>query len=254
MKKSDIIDTHNALLNKLKTVLDEYKTLTGLDHPKADTLVNQLGPYTMNWGKEFLQKRLDERQNAIITIPQEAELYVKTEELKSSEKGKEFIASLAKRQSDILAEIHNVSNDFVTKFNEMLTICGLEDWEIVTYKNLEKDTLPYILPSFSKEFFDIVKKDMMYARVHIHIGCDHGEWKMSVAAGINGGTVLGENGEEYEQFKAYITICDHAKAFQIWMNDTYNKMAGQMKSLLTSLDKADEAVRDPYAAWVRENS
>jgi len=250
MKKSDIIDAHNALLNKLKTVLAEYKALTGLDYPKADYLISQLGPYTMNWGKESLQNRLNERQNAIITIPQEADIYVKTEEMKSSEEGQAFIASLEKCQTDILAEIHNLSKDFVAKFNEMLAICGLKDWEIVTYKNLEKNALPHILPSFGKEFFDIVKKDMMYARVHIHIGCDHGEWKMSVAAGINGGTVLGENGEEYQQFKAYITICDHAKAFQIWMNNTYNKMAEQMKSLLAALDKADEAVRDPYAAWI----
>lgn len=254
MKKSDIIDTHNALLPEIKTALAEYKALTGKDYPKADSLISQLGPHTMNWGKEFLQERLDYRRRALTSIKEEAEVYVKTEELKASEEGQAFITSLKKRQADILAEIHNLSKDFVAKFNEMLTICGLEDWEVVTYKNLEKNTLPYIRPSFSKEFFDIVKKDMMYARVHIHIGCDHGEWKMSVGAGINGGTVLGENGEEYEQFKAYITICDHAKAFQIWMNDTYNKMAGQMKSLLADLDKADEDVRDPYAAWVRENN
>lgn len=250
MKKSDIIATHNALIDELKAVLAEYKTITGQAYPQADSLISQLHSSAINWGKEFLQERLYMRQKAITRIPQETDIYVKTKEMKASEEGQAFISSLKKRQADILAEIHNVSKDFVAKFNEMLAICGLEDWEMITYKNLEKNTLPYIRPSFSNENFDIMKKGMMHARVHINIRHNYEGWKINVAAGISGGTVLGLAGEEYEQFKAYITICDHAKAFQIWVDDTYNKMAGQMKSLLADLDKADEAVRDPYAAWV----
>jgi hypothetical protein len=253
MKKSDIIDAHNALLPEIKAVLVEYKALTGLDHPKADTLVNQLGPHTMNWGKEFLQERLDYRQRMLCQIKEEAEIYVKTEEMKSTEKGQEFIASLAKRQSDIMDSLHQVSKEFVDSFNEMLAKIGLEDWEVVWHPQ-DHSEMPHLLPSFHHEYFDIWMEKSKYSRVHITINHDRNGWEMQVSTGLQGGTTLGKLGDEYHCFEAYVIICKHSHAFQIWMENDYHDLASKAYDLLNELQKADDDVRDPYAAWVRENS
>jgi hypothetical protein len=253
MKKSDIIDTHNALLPEIKTVLADYKDITGMDYPKADSLLSQLGPHTMNWGKEFLQERLDYRQKALTSIKEEAEIYVKTEELKSSEKGQEFIASLKKRQNDIMDSLHQVSKEFADKFNEMLTLAGLEDWKVV-WRPQDHSEMPHLLPSFHHEYFDIWMEKSKYSRVHITINHDRDGWEMNVSTGLQGGTTLGKPSDEFNCFKAYVTICEHSRAFQIWMENTYRDLASKAYDLLNELEKADEDVRDPYAAWVRENS
>ena len=250
MKKSDIISAHNALLNDIKAVLAEYKTLTGLDHPKADTIVNQLGPHTMNWGKEFLQERLDYRQRMLRQIPEEAEIYVKTEEMKASEEGQAFIASLKKRQDDIMDSLHQVSKEFVDSFNEMLAQAGLEDWKVVWYPQDHRE-MPRYIPCFHYMSFDIWKeKSSRYSRVHIYINNDRDGWEMKVSTGLQAGTTLGKPSEELDCFKAYVTICDHSRAFQIWMENTYRELACKVYDLLEELNKADEDVRDPYAAWV----
>lgn len=253
MKKSDIIDAHNALLNDIKKVLAEYKDLTGHDYYKAESLLSQLGPHTMNWGKEFLQERLAERQIALINIPQEAEIYVKTEELKSSDEGQAFIASLKKRQDDIMDSLHKVSKEFVDGFNEMLTLAGLEDWKMVWYPQ-DHSEMPRYIPSFHHEYFDIWMEKSKYSRVHITINHDRDGWEMQVSTGLQGGTTLGKSSDEFNCFKAYVTICEHAKAFQIWMENTYRELAAKAYDLMEELNKADEDVRDPYAAWVRENN
>ena len=253
MKKSDIIDAYNALLPEINTVLAEYKKLTGMDYPKASTLLSQLGPHTMNWGKDFLQERLAERQIALINIPQEAEIYVKTEELKASEDGQAFIASLKKRQDDIMESLHQVSKEFVDKFNEMLALAGLEDWKIV-WRPQEKSEMPRYIPSFHHEYFDIWMDKSKYSRVHITINHDRDGWEMQVSTGLQGGTILGKPSDEFNCFKAYVTICEHAKAFQIWMENTYRELASKAYDLLNELNKVDEDIRDPYTAWVRENS
>jgi hypothetical protein len=254
MKKSDIIDAHNALLNDIKTVLAEYKAITGQDHPKADHLISQLGPYTMNWGKGFLQNRLDERRIAIITIPQEADIYVKTKEMKSSEKGQEFIASLKKRQDDIIESLHKVSKEFVDGFNKMLALTGLENWKVVWYPQEATAPMPRYIPSFHHEYFDIWMEKSKYARVHITINHGRDGWEMNVSTGLQGGTTLGKAGDEYDCFKAYVTIVEHSSAFQIWMENDYRELASKAYDLMEELNKADEDVRDPYAAWVRENN
>ena len=253
MKKSDIIDAHNALLSEIKTVLAEYKTLTGLDHPKADTLVNQLGPHTMNWGKEFLQERLDYRQRMLRQIPEEAEIYVKTEEMKSSEEGQAFIASLKKRQDDIMDSLHQVSKEFVDGFNKMLALAGLENWKVVWYPK-DHSEMPRYIPSFHHEYFDIWMEESKYARVHITINHGRDGWEMQVSTGLQGGTTLGKAGDEFDCFKAYVTIVEHSRAFQIWMENDYRELASKAYDLMEELNKADEDVRDPYAAWVRENN
>jgi len=253
MKKSDIIDAHNALLNDIKAVLAEYKKLTGLDHPKADTIINQLGPHTMNWGKEFLQERLDYRQRMLRQIKEDAEIYVKTEELKASKEGQAFITSLKKRQDDIMEGLHKVSKEFVDGFNKMLALTGLENWKVVWYPQ-EKSEMPHYIPSFHRGYFDIWMEKSKYSRVHITINHDCDGWEMQVSTGLQGGTTLGKSSDELNCFKAYVTICEHAKAFQIWMETTYQELATKAYGLIEELNKADEDVRDPYAAWVRENN
>lgn len=253
MKKSDIIDAHNALLPKIKTVLAEYKALTGLDHPKAESLLSQLGPHTMNWGKDFLQERLDYRLRALTSIKEEADVYVKTEELKSSEEGQAFIASLKKHQDDIMESLHKVSKEFVDDFNEMLALAGLEDWKMVWYPQ-DHSEMPRCIPSFHHEYFDIWMEKSKYSRVHITINHDRDGWEMQVSTGLQGGTTLGKPSEELNCFKAYVTICEHARAFQLWMESNYRELASKAYDLMEELNKADEDVRDPYAAWVRENN
>ena len=254
MKKSDIIYAHNGLLNDIKTVLAEYETTTGHSYPKADSLLSQFGPNAISWGKDFLQERLAERQIALINIPKEAELYVKTEELKSSEEGKAFIASLKKRQDDIMDSLHQVSKEFVDSFNEMLAPAGLNEWKVVWYPQDHRE-MPRYIPSFHYMSFDIWKeKSSKYSRVHIYINNDRDGWEMKVSTGLQAGTTLGKPSEELDCFKAYVTICDHSRAFQIWMETTYRELACKAYDLKEELNKADEDVRDPYAAWVRENS
>ena len=249
MKKSDIIDAHNALLNKLKAVLAEYKTLTGHDYRNTYSLIPQLGPHTMNWSKEFLQNRLDERRNAIITIPQEADIYVKTEELKSSEEGQAFIAALKKNQADIMDSLHQVSKEFVDGFNKMLAQVGLENWEMVWYPQ-EKSEMPHYIPSFHRGYFDIWMEKSKYSRVHITINHDRDGWEMQVSTGLQGGTTLGKLGEEFDCFEAYVIICKHSHAFQIWMENDYQELASKAYDLMEELNKVDEAVRNPYTAWI----
>ena len=250
MKKSDIISAHNALLNDIKAVLTEYEATTGHSYYKADSLLSQLGPHTISWGKDFLQERLAERQIALINIPQEAETYVKTEEMKASEEGKAFIASLKKRQDDIMESLHQVSKEFVDSFNEMLAQAGLEDWKVVWYAQ-DHSEMPRYIPSFHHEYFDIwMEKSKYYTRVRITINHDRNGWEMQVSTGLQGGTTLGKPSEELDCFKAYVTICEHSRAFQIWMENTYRELAGKAYDLLEELNKADEDVRDPYAAWV----
>ena len=254
MKKSDIIIAHNDLLNDIKAVLAKYETTTGHSYPKADSLISQLHSSAISWGKEFLQQRLAERQVAIVTIPQEAELYVKTEEMKASEEGKEFIASLKKRQDDIMDSLHQVSKEFVDGFNEMLVQIGLENWKMVWYPQ-DRSEMPRYIPSFHYESFDIwMEKSSKYSRVHIYINNDRNGWEMQVSTGLQGGTTLGKPGDEFDCFKAYVTIVEHSRAFQIWMENTYRELASKAYDLLEELNKVDEDVRDPYAAWVRENS
>lgn len=252
MKKSDIIYAHNALLDDIKAVLAEYEAITGQSHPKAESLLSQLGPHTISWGKDFLQEHLDKRQRALISIKEEAYVYVKTEELKSSEEGQAFIASLKKRQDDIMDSLHQVSKEFVDSFNEMLAIAGLENWKVVWYPQDHRE-MPRYLPTFHYMGFDIwMEKSSKYSRVHIYINNDRDGWEMKVSTGLQAGTTLGKPSEELDCFKAYVTICEHSRAFQIWMENTYRELASKVYDLKEELNKADEDVRDPYAAWVRE--
>ena len=111
--------------------------------------------------------------------------------------------------------------------------------------------MPRYIPSFHHESFDIwMDKFKCYSRVHITINHDRNGWEMQVSTGLQGGTTLGKPGEEFECFKAYVTISEHSRAFQIWMETTYRELASKAYDLMEELNKADEDVRDPYAAWV----
>lgn len=253
MKKSDIISTHNALLGDINAALAEYKTLTGEDYPNGDSLRIQLGSHTINWCKEFLEERLEHRQRMIVQVKQEADIYVKTKVLKSSEEGKAFIASLKKRQADILAELHQVSKEFVDSFDNLLADCGLEDWKVVNYKE-DKTCMPHHLPSFSWMDFRLWKTNMRNTNLKLYIKNGSNGWELEVNTSLRGGCKVGQPNEEYYQNKAYVTIIDHSKAFKIWLDTYYQDIATRTYDLQEELNRADEAVRNPYEAWVRENS
>lgn len=250
MKKIEIISEYNNLAAELKTVTDNYNALTGEDYTRQFTnnIFYVMDPSRcMTWGKDELERYLANRQRLITNCKHDTDVYQKTEEMKSTEEGRNFIKMLEESRENYQKELDNLSEIFRTDFNRLLTTVGLDKWEIIPNR---RD----ITPSFSTIYFDLYMKDVRYTNLHVTIDHKNGGWKMSVSCGLRGISSIQDRDDQYHQFKAYVTICDNCDAFQAWMENTYCELAHQAYDLMNEIDRLDEDIKYPYDAWVNSKA
>lgn len=247
MKKFDIIVEYNGLASELRSAIDNYNTLTGEDYTKRFT--NNIfyvmdSSRCMSWGKDELERYLANRQHLIATCKRDTEVYQKTKDMKSTEEGRNFIKSLEDTREKLQKELDNVCETFRTDFDRLLSTVGLDKWG----SNPKRGQ---VVPSFHTIYFDIYHTEQKWTNLHISINRKNCKWVMTVNCGLRGSNDINDRTEQYQQFKAYVTICDNADTFQAWMETTYCELAHQAYDLMNQIDQLDEDIKYPYDAWMR---
>ena len=247
MKKFDIIVEYNSLASELRSAIDNYNALTGEDYTRQFT--NNIfyvmdSSRCMTWGKDELERYLANRQRLIANCKRDTEVYQKTKEMKSTEEGRNFIKMMEEKRDKLQKELDNVCETFRTDFDRLLSTVGLDKWGSNPKRH-------QIIPSFHTIYFDIYHSEQKWANLHISIDHKLGKWVMSVNCGLKGTSDINDRNEEYQQFKAYVTICDNADTFQAWMENTYCELAHQAYDLMDQIDQLDEDIKYPYDAWMR---
>ena len=248
MKKIDIISAYNTLLPKLADLADHYEKATGQKYPESIP-VYTLGSRALNWGKEELERYLNNVQRLATEIPHNEEIFINNRDFKESEQGKSFIANLEAKRTSLYNEIKETTKTFYESFNSILSSVGLSDWEIHA-RIPEEEIFPYILPTFRHTYFDIQKKDMMHASLHVTIDRNRGGWNMEVSSSMHcrvGG--IQAKDEQYHQYKAYVIFHDFAIVFQTWMENNYADLANTVDRLIEEVDKVESQLHDPWSAW-----
>ena len=250
MKKSEIISAYNGLLPTLYEVADHYEATTGKKYQGMNMRnYHSLGERALVWGKDDLERHLYEVQKYITDIPKEEEIFIANKDFKGQDQGKLFIASLETKQHALIEKIKGVTKTFYESFNALLNSVGLSGWEIQS-RIPNEDVFPYVMPTFRHSYFEIQKKDMPNATLHVTINRDKGEWKMEVSSSMHcrvGGIHVKD--EQYHQYKAYVTFHDFSLVFQTWMENNYAAMAKTIDELIEEVNKVDEQLRDPWTAW-----
>jgi hypothetical protein len=250
MKKFDIIVEYNSLASELRSAIDNYNALTGEDYTRQFT--NNIfyvmdASRCMTWGKSELERYLANRQRLIAKCKRDTEVYQNTKELKSTEEGRNFIKMLEESRENLQKELDNLSEIFRTDFNRLLGTVGLDKWTLIP-------TRRGVTPSFYTVYFDIYNTEQKWANLHISIDHKNCKWVMSVNCGLRGSNDINDRGEQYQQFKAYVTICDNCDAFQAWMENTYCELAHQAYDLMNEIDRLDDDIKYPYDAWVNSKA
>lgn len=251
MKKADIISAYNGLAPQLKKALANYQTVIGKEHPSAGSMMRPLNPNAMNWGKDILESMLRNRERDIKKLNETAGNYVKNQTFLATEEGKEFVASMKEREKELRQEIRQVAEEFQAGINKTLASVGLEGWEIAV-RPAKDDEWPKYLPTFRTLYFDIRMKDNPYAYLHVTIehtaeGCG---WKMSLNSCMRGEQDITVKDEQYQQFKAYVTICEHPIVFESWMSTIYCELAHKAGDLINELDKIIDSLQNPYDTYM----
>ena len=247
MKKFDIIVEYNSLASELRSAIDNYNALTGEDYTRQFT--NNIfyvmdASRCMTWGKSELERYLANRQRLIAKCKRDTEVYQNTKELKSTEEGRNFIKMMEEKRDKLQKEFDNVCETFRTDFDRLLSTVGLDKWHSNPGRN-------QVIPSFHTVYFDIYHDDMKWANLHVSLDHKDAKWVMSLNCGMRGSSDINDRTEQYQQFKAYVTICDNADTFQAWMENTYCELAHQAYDLMNQIDQLDEDIKYPYDAWMR---
>ena len=246
MKKADIITLFNSLLPEIKAAADKYESITGVKPECSSHVFRHLDwSYVKNWGKEELERYLNERQSLIKKWNTEGEIYVHKQEMLASDEGKAFIQGLEDKKAEYIEEIKNTTESCRKSFNSLLETIGL-DWEAKRLRDLN--------PRYIS--FDIEKKssETWPPELRVNIEDDHRTREssglvMRVSSGLCGSGYLGENSKELEQFTAYVTIHKHADMFNGWVKTVYVDLARKVWELTLAIDKLDDQLSDPYTAW-----
>lgn len=247
MKKFDIIVEYNSLASELRSAIDNYNAITGEDYTRRFT--NNIfyvmdSSRCMAWGKDELKRYLANRQHLIATCKRDTKVYQKTKDMKSTEEGRNFIKSLEDTREKLQKELDNVCETFRTDFDRLLSTVGLDKW-------CSNPKRSQVIPSFHTIYFDIYHTEQKWANLHISIDRKNCKWVMSVNCGLRGSNDINDRTEQYQQFKAYVTICDNADTFQAWMENTYCELAHMAYDLMNRIDQLDEDIKYPYDAWMR---
>ena len=247
MKKFDIIVEYNSLASELHAAIDNYNMITGEDYTRQFT--NNIfyvmdSSRCMSWGKDELERYLANRQRLIANCKRDTETYQNTKDMKSTEEGRNFIKSLEETREKLRKELDNVCEIFHTDFDRLLSTVGLDKWK----SNLGRHQ---VVPSFSAVYFDIYHTEQKWANIHVSINHRDAKWVMTVNCGLRGSGDINDRTEQYQQFKAYVTICDNADTFQAWMENTYCELAHQAYDLMNRIDRIEDDIKYPYDAWMR---
>jgi len=251
MKKSEILTAYNALLPELESVTAHYKATTGQDYPGLDYgIFRQLHPNNVSWGKFYLEDLLNKRERIIRNCVEDETIFINNKRFKDTEGGKSFIFDLEVKRLNFFKELNQISNTFYKEFDELLATVGLPEWKMLV-RPTQEDQYPRYIPSTRNIYFDIQHSEMMYASLHVEIGKErNGRWTMVVSSSMHTrtGDIFARD-EQFHQYKAYVTICEHALVFQTWMESKYQEMAHKCYDLLDEIDKVDNDLKDPYTAW-----
>ena len=254
MKKADIISNYNALLPEFFKVVDHYEKATGQKYPDLDLdTFRTLGFHASNWGKEYLEDLYDHLQGLVKQIPQDEEIFLCNKDFKVSEIGKDYISGLESRKDDLYRGVKESCQEFYDSFNNLLKSVGLSDW-VIAARIPEGNKFPNLMPSFQTMYFDIRKKDMPQAYLHISINHTMKDWTMHLGSCLhsNVGDITAQD-EQYQQFKTYVTICEHSLVFQTWMEVTLKSYADKIYFLTDEIEEVENDLKDPYTSWEVKN-
>ena len=246
MKKFDIIVEYNSLESELRTAVANYNAVTGENYEDKFNfcIFKKLGSHCMSWSKDELESHLSNRLSIIANCKRDTEVYQKTKEMKSTDEGIAFIKMLESKKESLENKLTDVCETFTTEFDNLLESVGLKDWTM-------KHPSRHIVPSHRGNYFTIIKKGDFYTNLSISIE-NRDDWKMTVNSSVRGSADIRDRSDQYQQFKAYITICDNCDVFQKWIETRYASLAHEAYDILVEIDKIDEDINHPYDAWMRE--
>lgn len=243
MTKAQIIDEYNSLTSELNNELNQYHELTGVEWPGIPRHGN-MSPGFLNYGKESLESFLCGRKSNIHSIREARENYINTQKLKSTLEGKVFLASLATKRQELTDSRDRISKEMFDSFNMLLRSCGLLDWEMMPM-DIRK-----VVPAYAV-YFDVYNTKVRGSQVHIEIRYVDKKWRMRLNAATRGPEEISDRGDQYQWYKGYVTIADNYELFQNWMETKYHTLAHQAYEIEEKFDDCEQAIDNPYRAWIK---
>lgn len=235
MTKSQIITEYNSLTSTINNEVTNYRTITGRDWKGSPRLGSMGGSY-MSLSKDELERLLLMRRSSIYSIREAIENWKRTEEILSTEEGKNFVQGLMDELEMRKNEITKTRDEITKKFNDTLNKIGL-DWSVA---------YGLIGPSYYGCCFDIhMNGKHNWCRLSIHIEKKSSKWVMEVNSATSGSSDIFARDDQYERFKAYVTICDNAPEFQEFMDHEFHAATARVHDLLERVDELKEMIVSP---------
>lgn len=238
MKKEEIIGSYNALREEVITTLDLYRTTMGESYPHY-VPQNCMYNSDMRRSKDELESELRRRQNAITDMKEMMRKELAKRDMLSTEEGRKFIKELEEKKEAMHNNINIAAKELAGSFEKVLAKAGLSDWKVSATDGL--------FPVYDHIYFNIEMKNNRRASLSISINRKNGEWKMDVSSSLHCGAnkTIQDRTEQYQQFKAYITICDACGIFQNWMETTYADSCKVFTKFLDDQDVLEEMIKNP---------
>jgi len=244
MTKAQIIDEYNSLTSELNNELNQYYELTGVQW-SGNPRHGNMSPGFLNYGKESLESFLCGRKSTIYSIRGARYNYTNTQKLKSTPEGRDFLSSLATKRQELTDSRDRISKEMFDAFNILLRSCGLLDWEMGPME------IRKVVPAYDAVCFDVYNTKVRGSQVHIEIRYVDKKWRMRLNAAVRGSEEISDRGEQYQWYKGYVTIADNYELFQNWMETKYHTLAHQAYEIKEELDDCEQAIDNPYRAWIK---
>ena len=241
MKKSDIINEYNSLTSTVNSLLMDYLRLTGKNWEGTPRTGN-MSPSCMNDYKDNLERRLNGRKCTIISIREAIDTWKRTEDLKSTEEGRNFINGYKETKEVLEKRIENIGKKLSQSFELCLAAVGMEDWKVSGKEG--------IVPERSYVYFDIEKKGID-ARLAIVVDLQNNRgMEVSSSLHCSGGKSIADFDENYWQFKGYTLIHENHEIFNNWMNKEYRVANIEVRDIRDRIEKIEKVLADPMSEYI----
>lgn len=242
MKKTDIIEEYNSLTSTLNTLLEEYKELTGKEW-EGGIRIGNMPPSCVNDYKDHLEARLNGRKSNIHSIKEAINAWKRTEDLKSSEEGRNFIKSYEDAKDVLEKRVGDISKKLVDSFELCLTKVGMGDWKISRSE--------YMIPERTYMYFDIEKKDMKHVTLNISIDLEKGRgMEVSSSVHCGGRKNICDFDENYWQFKGYTLVHENHEVFNNWLNKDYRAAVIEVNDIQERIERIEQVLKDPMSEYI----
>lgn len=250
MTKYEIISEYNKLTPTLNSLYEEYKVITGNEYP-GRCQAKDMDSSKMSWSKQILAGYLIERDHTVTKIKKEIDTFCKVKAMNSTPEGKMFLESIDERIKKAEEGLDLIAEEMYGSLSGLLESIGLSGW------NPKPTSVAKTIPTTRWESITIHDmaadpKKSGYPYLSLYIEKRNGKWDMQVNCGVSGPQSIGDTlSRQNREFKAYVTICDHAEKIQEWMDTEYQDMAHRAYDLRDEINAMDRVKENPYEEFIK---